>query len=266
MGFLDSVFGESPKTEIKQQPLWADWQKNLAEGGLQGRLKRPDANLVPMENLFSTSLTGLEQYAQSLVAPQESDLTGMGKEGLGKVLSQGPQDIDEYFTKTVQEPLLELFQEDILPEISRRYAPSGFYSSQRLEADQRAQEELLDSLTRSRASISFGARENDLNRILQAAGIGLGEGFKREGLDLSRAELLRSFAGFASGVTSPEESQQSRRINELLAALQLRPFENIAVTSGGSSGLLGPLLQGAGTYMGGALGGGFNPFTWNPLG
>ena len=81
--------------------------------------------------------------------PRISGLAPVGRD----VRSVYGDDFDDFFTKTIHDPLVEQFQEETLPGITRRLAPSSFYSSDRQRADQRAQDELLTNLTRSRAGL-----------------------------------------------------------------------------------------------------------------
>ena len=68
------------------------------------------------------------------------------------------------------------------------------------------------------------------------------------------ATLLQGLAQTGQTTMSPEEAANARRVSQIMQALQLQPFENIAVTSGGSSGLAPGILSAFG-QIGGALAG-----------
>ena len=94
---------------------------------------------------------------------------GDAGEFLRKIFDQPATDFDEFFRTNVQDPLLSQFQEDILPGISRSQGPSGFFSGDRRALDQRAQDELLQQLTRSRSDLAFRTEESRRGRQAVAA-------------------------------------------------------------------------------------------------
>ncbi len=149
MGFFDDVgdflLGTKPKAKVKQKSLLSKEQQ-VAQGELLKSLQGP-----VLGRIEETSLEGLEQAA------------------LQRVEGPGPA-FDEFFKTSVQDPLLEDFEETILPRISRRFAPSGFHGSERQQADRFAKEDLLKSLTRSRSELAFGSRESELNQLLAIFG------------------------------------------------------------------------------------------------
>jgi hypothetical protein len=180
---------------------------------------------------------------------QAGQLRDQGTQSLMDAMTRGPENIDEYFSQTVMQPMMEMFQEDIMPGISRKYAPSGFYGSQRLNADQRAQEELLQALTQSRTQMAFNARESDLTRQLQAAQLAMGQ----QGQDAqTMLQLLGGSAQLASGTMTPEEAMQRRQQQMLLQALGLQSTENVVLAPQGGDtwgSMLGGLGQlGMGIY------------------
>lgn len=88
---------------------------------------------------------------------------------LREVFAGGPTDFEDFFQTNIQDPMIQNFQEDVLPQISRRQGLSGFTTSGRVDQDRRATEALMESLTRSRSDLAFRTRESDQNRRLQAA-------------------------------------------------------------------------------------------------
>lgn len=244
MGLFDSLFGSSPDVDKSQMSLWNKGQQQLFEDFLLPLLQNPDFVTGPTQGPFGGSLAALEQWAQNVYGGGVTEGGQQAQTALLDILNRGPSDIDNYFTQTVEKPLLESFREDVLPGISRKFAPSGFYSSQRIESEDRAREDLLDALTRSRADVAFQARENDLGRILQSGSTLLSNELG------TRGQLMDLFnQGF---------NRQATQAQLMLSALGLRPHENIATVTPGSPGLLqsflGPAAQGLGLGIGTEIG------------
>ena len=188
-----------------------------------------------------------------------ADFSGATESGLAAFTD--PAQFNELFDAGVTDPAIQALNERILPNISRRFAPSGFFSSERIESDRRALEDVIDITGEQRATQfldrSFGAsvelersRRGDLDRFLQEAGLNteailgaIGAG-GIEGVDLRNISAIL------------ESEQFSRlaaidKINIVLSALGLNTQENIAASRGGTEGLIGAFLGGGG---GAALG------------
>lgn len=138
---------------------------------------------------------------------------------LSTLLSGEAQGIDEYFRKSVQAPLLEQFQEDILPAISRRFS-GNFYGSERRRADQRAQEDVLDTLAQERSSLAYRTKTDALNRIASALGIGQQDLSRQEqarGTDISA--LLSAFSTAGGLSTAKGQLAQSALQGERATSL-----------------------------------------------
>ena len=71
---------------------------------------------------------------------------------------------NNFYDTNVRDPLLEDFQENVLPGIGRKFATSGFYGSDRIRSDDLAREDLLDELVKGRANLALQDRENFLGR------------------------------------------------------------------------------------------------------
>lgn len=222
---LQNMFGggEKPSVDTQRLPLLTEGQTGFLN------------NAVPQfQNQFDT-LGGFQNLGFENLLNQMSQQSGVFNTGTNALLQQltgGPQDINQFFQDTVQDPLLQNFQEDILPGISRQYA-SNFFSSDRQNADARAQEELLRQLTQARSGFSFNARENDLNRNIQAA------------QSIPQLQLAQQ-----QGSLTPTQTMQ-----QLLASVTgVRPFENLVTTNPGSASAGSSFLGGFGGGLGGGLG------------
>ena len=93
---------------------------------------------------------------------------------LREVFDDPAVNFDDFFQTNVQDPLLESFQEDVLPGISRSQGPTGFFSGDRLRQDEQAREDLLGQLVRSRSDLAFRTDQAQRDRQLAAAS-GIGE-------------------------------------------------------------------------------------------
>lgn len=263
-GASDFLFGSAPSTKFTVKPTVtpeqaASYSKLLEElGGAGGGGQAYGGALgAPLSSLETTSLAGLEQMAM-----QPNPLYEQGNQALSGILSGGPADFDEYFSKTVQEPLMREFEENILPGISRRFAPSGFYSSDRTRSDDLARRDLTEGLGRARADVGYQAFQADKQNKLAALGL-LPSVAGARGDELTRfleagatpreAEAMNNQLKYEEFVR--QQSQREDRLKALIAALGLPQFENIAVQKGGSTGALGSLAQGAGAFLGGYFGG-----------
>lgn len=236
LGSGDMLLGRDPgilrEREVRSAPKWNKGQQKLF-----------DESLLPMfqggyEPLETLSIEGLDEFSRALMAGGTG--TGMSLDALSRVTGMGPQDFDEYFTTNVQGPLLEDFQDEILPGISRSYAQSGFFGSDRERTDRMAQEELLQQLVGARSKFAYESQNSQLNRLIQAAGLGAG-------ID---STAVGTYGRIGEAAAAPK----NRRISQILAALGLQPTENIAfgdVVDPGSEGILGDLIAAFGAYAAG---------------
>lgn len=278
MGLKEFFLGEEPKAKTskewlitgKQKELLKELSTNLGSGYLTEGPVSPDVG---------ASLGAMEEWAKNVYAqpPGEqtrpnltSDTGRAGTDAIQDVIGRGPQNFDNYFKDAVEKPLFETFREDIAPGIQRKYAPSGFYSSERLESERRAEEDLIDALTQGRASMAYQTYSDDLNRKLTGGqalkSLDLQENIGAEELlnqgkslgqadrQLAAEQLYRNF-GLQRDIYTENQRRKEHEANLMLAALGVRPFENITTVSGGSTGLLPGLLQAGGTAVGAIYGG-----------
>jgi len=178
------------------------------------------------------------------------------------MLTEDPTAFEDFYRTNVKDPALREFEEDIGPALSRRYAKSGFYSGERIKSEDRAGRELLDDLMQSRSKLAFQTQESGKERALRAAGIipqvgastaqsllGLlqGAGVER---DYEQGKIDREYEDFLRRT----DKNRDQELQELALLLGARPFENITEQKGGSTGLLGGFLGGAGKGIGTTLG------------
>mgnify|MGYP000441426222 CR=1 FL=1 len=173
-------------------------------------------------------------------------------------------DASAYFKSNVQDPMLESFQREILPQISRNFGGADFFSTERQASEGLAREDLLESLTAQRTSVELDQFNRSRDRALQAAGLAPGltqaenqrtqsqidilkaAGIERE---VEQAGLDRNYADFV------RQRNEQQHIDEQLRQLTLTPtIENLAMEDPGSAGLLatlmGSMAAGDGQYLG----------------
>lgn len=269
MGFFDFLLGESPETTTQTLDTLTPEQQ-AALNQLLKDLSGPSTGFegdtfVDPSQLSQLSLQGLEERAAALGNPdREGNLNAASIEALLKILDFESADagIEEFFRTNIRDPAVAEFQKSILPAISRDFGGANFFGSERAETDRRAQGELVESLTQARTGLAFNARESDRNRALQALGLvpAIAGAETNELLNLlsggeaatglAERNVGREFEKFLA-----ESGVDATRIQQLLAAINTTGVENVVTTTGGTEGIIGPLLGAAGTILGGPIGG-----------
>ena len=248
----DFLFGRKPKKEIDTLSTLSPEQQELVEflqpfltgenlADIQG------VETPPLSDLQTTSLAGLEQLALGIAGggTEQQGLLQTGRQAAGDILTRGPTDIEDFFRTNIADPSLKFFREEISPDITSKFAPSGFFSSERLGAEETALENLLSSLVRSRESVALGARQQDTNAVLEAiqsiAGLGGTDIADLTGL-LVPGELERE--AFREKQAAPIQERE-RRLAAIFKALGLPAIENVVTTTPGTPGLINTLAGAA---------------------
>ncbi len=221
----DILFGSAPSSKIETKSKKTPEQEELLKQllGFFGEYSQSSG----LGNLESTSLAGLERFAEEGAAGG-SQLYQSGSDAIQRLLGQGQDDFSNFFESNIKEPLLQDFEEDVLPRISRQFGRSGFFGSDRVRTDESAREDLLRALVKGKRETVLGGRAQNL----QAAGM------------IPGFESARGQGILAGGQVGLDERR--KRLSQALQALGINPVENIATAEGGSSGLLSSFLSGAG--------------------
>lgn len=252
-GLVGSIFGSKPKTSITQHSTLAPEQQELLSflsPQLQGRFEN-----VPSTGQFTNaeqlSLDALEQMVTGFATgggnQQVQDASDTATSFLESIIGQGPRDIDDYFTKTVQEPLLEDF-DDILQGTRNRFQSSGnLFSGERREAEARSREDLFDVLGRERTRVAFDERARDINTGMQAAGALPGIAGAGAQFDLAQlaglSQLATGLGGTERGVAQAQLDEENRRVREILGALGIPAVENVGVSTPGQEGVIPGIIS-----------------------
>lgn len=249
----ESISGSGGDVKVQTRDVLNELQKQLL-------------NQVLLSFLLDIDLTDLEADIPGISAAEEGTVGGL-EQILGQVLSgenvsqvaggtltdiltRDATDIDEFFETNVADPLFQQFEEDILPGIEGRFG-GQFFGGERRETEARAREDLIDALARGRADVALRGREFDTASQLQAAGLAPGVG-------RAPSELLLALQGGLSlprGIKKEQLAAQSERLRQILAALNVKEFENIAAGVPGQTGLLPGLFSGFGSGFAEGLGG-----------
>lgn len=233
------LLGTAPSIDERSLDLLDPSQRKLLEQlmsffGGEGSI----AGAGGLSGTEATSLEALEQLALGAVGGEGA--IGAAGGALEGILGRGPTDIDEFFDTTIRDPLIEDFNEILLPNIGKRFA-GQFFGGERQESERRGFEDLLSTLARERSRVSLEGRRQDDQSTIQAAGAATDQS---QGL-LSLLSTLFTAGGAGRGF-------QDERIQQILQALGLTTKENVVTVNPGQEGLLGSFLGGGG---GGAIGG-----------
>ncbi len=247
MGFFDFLFGEEPSQDITPQTTLTSEQEALLKALIaqisEGQGESPFG--IKSGGLELQSLAGLEALGSQIPGGEtgaSASQAGLG--ALEQIFTQGPQDIDAFFTETIEKPALEKFQENIIPDIRTRFAPQ-FFGGERREAEGRATEDLIESLTRERARVGFEARQQDQTNVLQGLGVlpgAVGSEFAGTTAQANIMLGLLGGGGATRDVTQQQLNERNRRIKEALNSLGIEGFENIVFNDPGSTGFIPSLV------------------------
>jgi len=243
MKLKDLIFGSKSQANISQHPTLTPEQQEALKA-LLAALGEPDATEQLGSGLEFASLEALSDLSRQLTTGQGVGATlQAANTALQRALDPRGEDFEQFFQDAVFRPMMQQFQEDILPTLSNRFAASGFHSSDRLRQEERATEDLLEALTGKRAELAFTARENALTRALQAAQLAPGVA----GAPVEIQDLLNR-----AGARRRQE-----RLNALLQAIGVQGVENIATVTPGMPGAFQAILGGVGEGLGKAAAGKF---------
>lgn len=259
-GIGDFLFGEDPKLDTKTTSTLTPTQQELLNKFLIPYLKGTPLESVtgtPFKGARTAPLTVDEQLIQQLVSPltESSNNTFSSlTDTLTSLLNPGVTDVSDVFKQTVANPLIDTFNEDVLPELGRRFASTDPFGSDKLNSLVSSADNLTDSLSRGLTQFTFDTDQAAKNRSIQAAqllqaipglqtsalqGAGsiaaLPRTIEQQGLDVEFQEFLRT-----------QVAERDKRIQQILAALGFQTQETIGAGLDGSDGFINSFLGGGG--------------------
>jgi hypothetical protein len=211
-------------------------------------------------NLQGQSLTAMEQYAQNAVAPNNNYETA-GK-ALTDVANATPQDLTTYYQKSIVDPATQAFQQNIMPELTRRFSGNAGYGSDRILQEGIAAGNATTSISKAMADASLTSlQEQQRNKIVAAQGLTALQsgrlndllGLQTGGANQRAQDQMPLSAAYTE--FQRQEEQKKQRIADLLAALGQRANENITTVLPGSTGIIQGAANGLGQALGKKLGG-----------
>ncbi len=243
----DFIFGSPPEQTTTPTTTLTPEQEELLRtlieqitGGLDGGTFGLEASDLELQ-----SLAGLEALGTSIPGGEAgTEATNAGLEALQGIFTQGPQNIDDFFAETIRGPAIENFNRDIIPGIRGRLA-GQFFGGERREAEGRATEDLIDSLTRERTRVGFEARNTDQLNILkglQTLPGAVGSQFTAATAQGNILLGLLGAGGTERDIVQQQLNERNRRVQEALGSLGVQGFENIVFNDPGSTGLLTTIL------------------------
>ena len=232
----DLLFGGDSSAEVRQQDIISGDQRRV----LNNLLELLSGEVTEFDQ--SPELTERQGVAQEGIDDFIGGLSGINQ-ALQESISYDPQIVDEFFQTNIRDPMMQDFQENVLPDIGRRYG-GAFFGSERREADQNAQDELINALVRARSDVAMKERGRATTALSNVPGLAAVFGESANFADLEENKRQQAF------------NERMQLIQMLLGGSTSQTLENIALVRQGSPGLLGGFVQGVGEGAGRALGGG----------
>jgi hypothetical protein len=231
MGFLDDVgdflFGSGGQTDIRTLPVISGQQEESLNFLLQLLQESIQGEGISGQSgdLLSELLALRDQSrAQGLLGG-----VGEAQNAVSGLLKGGPTfDVDQTFKDLVQDPLLRNFEEDIIPQIRRRFAPE-FTGGERQLAESRATEDLLQQLVGARAGLA-----KDFTQQQQSA---ITSGLQLGGVPASIESLVARSQSEFLGAAGAEQDRKLRMLQLLLGGATSPTIENVAGNREGTSGV-----------------------------
>lgn len=253
MGFL---FGSEPKTKIQSVSLFDPEQQKIytsLANLLQGQV---GAGVSPYPGTYTPGATTNQQQIYELVnqllrgqGPMQSEATGVLTDAMNLM---DPTKAQDYWEKGIKAPMMQSWQQDIVPQILEQFAA---YDAGGSGPARKAVAESGRYLETDMGSML----ENYLTQLRREA-----EGAAQTGLKYPQT-LLQSVLGPATQQRQIESEQLQEPYEKwmmsqpwanpwlkyVLPLLNLKTKENIATQSGGQQGIFGDLLK-AGASLGSA--------------
>ena len=263
MGILDSIFGTQSSVQSMRQDTLTPEQSSalsalmarLGGGGGDGVTPYGGELTTQTSKLQNLSLAAMEQQAMNLVNPASE--SNQAAKAYQDVIGASPQDIQDYFQKSVETPLLRDFQTKVLPSITARFRGTAGFGSDRMMQERLATNDLTTNLAGALSSASLQAlRDQQANKLSAASGLAGIPGQRANvastlltGGAVPQATEAANKAALYNEFVRQQGSKQTN-IQNILAALGIRSFENVNVVKPGQPGLIQGLAGGVGQGLG----------------
>lgn len=262
----DFMFGKDSSANTSQYGTLTPEQqaalKKLLEGlGSGAGGEAYGGPLVADQNkVQGASLSAMEQYAMNSVG--EGSAYGKSSKAYEDIMNQKPQDLTDYFQKSIVDPAMQNFSQNIMPELTRRFKGNAGYGSDRIMQEGIAAGNTATGVASAMSEASRQALSEQQRNKLAAA----------QGLTGTRSAQLTDLLGIQQGganaraqdqlsVTANyqefqrQQAEKNQRIQQLLAALGIKGVENVTTVTPGQPGFLQGISSGIGSGLGQAAGG-----------
>ena len=210
---------------------------------------------APTSKLQNLSLSALEQMTMN-EATGGTGSTRYYQNELDKIIKSGgsPVDINDFFTKQVQEPLLKSFSDEVIPRLQSTFSGSAAFGTDKRKQQELMTGNLMKTLAGSRSEMAYKSQNDALTRLMTALGLGanIKEGtvgnltstLAAGGVpqQTEQAGLTADYNEFLRGQNAGQGD-----IQQLMAALGMSSFT--PVVNPGSQGILGGVANAATTAM-----------------
>lgn len=268
-GLGNMLTGTSPQANVGQYGLLSPEQQKALDqllaqltGGASPLTQQYGGQLTAPQNLAQmASLTALENASQAMVPGAPGSPTDTSASALKDVIQAGPQDLTDYFQKSIAAPLMQQFTQQVMPATEGRFAGQGVYGSDFMKQQgidvgnlgTAMSSALSDAVTKSlqaqqanKIQAALGLSNVGATGINDILGIQAGAGTAQQ---FAQSPLTAAYQQFLQG----QQGQQAN-INAILNALGIKTKETIATVTPGTSGLMGGIGQGLGTGLGIGIG------------
>jgi len=243
------------------------------EAALQALLQQLGGNLPQYQgqtnaagnNVQGQSLAAMEAAAMNAVGPSSDAAASSG--ALRDVMNQNPADLQAYYKSNIVDPAMQVFQQQIMPDISRRFKGQAGFGSDRMLADATAAGNATTGIAQAMGAASQQSLQ-DQQRNKIAAALGL------PGVNTAQTQnllALQSGGNIAQGIQQSAldrlygrfqdtQARRQKQIEDLLAALGIKTTNPYAIGLGGQTGAASSsttaFLGGLGGSLGHSGGGG----------
>lgn len=279
---MPGLFGSPPS--VKSVPITLQPSLNTQQQGAQGTLlgalqngQNPTSAFQGINYPLNVNLSGLQntslQALQDLIGGSKTaaqggqNLQGQAQNTLTNVMNSSPQDLTSYFKTNIFDPLNDTFQNTTLPSIASFFGGSlgGPQSAAAATAVGDASKSFEQTLASTQGQLAYNTAEQNIANKLSAANqvpTLANEGLQQlisilGGGSVDTQNQQQNVQNQLSGTNQTNQTIQQQLL-DLIAYLnvQTQTPANQAVSSSGSTGLLGGVLGGlAGNAgLGSALG------------
>jgi hypothetical protein len=255
----DIIFGTTPKTTTTTNSLMTQQQQATLAQVIQDLMSKGKTTASSAYTPYTSSLTAgttqgtqlslkaLEQQVINEATGGAGSMSGTAQE-LSKLIASGgsPVDINDVFTKSVQQPMMKTFTDTVLPSLQGTFSGSAAFGSDKLKQQEILTNNLMNTLTASRSDMAYKSQSDAANRMMTALGLmpqvastytgTMTAGATAQDLtrQVNQSDLTAQYNEFLRG-----QQSNSADVNQLMSALGLSAIQPVTTVTPGSTGLVG---------------------------